>query len=108
MAFILSEENGFPPLFQEGWQPLADNIGQARFWGGVHWPSDHTFGQALGQAVAECIIKQLKTAGVPTPSLTECRPPAISDLVDRENAFIGSPPAPAGQFRIDPQSIQGV
>lgn len=44
---------------------LANNIGEARIWGGVHWRSDHTFGQRVGNAVAECLIGQLKQDCVP-------------------------------------------
>lgn len=44
---------------------LADNIGEARIWGGVHWRSDHTFGQALGNAVADEIIAQLQADCIP-------------------------------------------
>lgn len=44
---------------------LADNIGEARIWGGVHWRSDHTFGQALGTAVADEVIAQLQADCIP-------------------------------------------
>jgi membrane-associated phospholipid phosphatase len=43
---------------------LADNIGIARLYGGVHWRSDHTFGQKLGKAVGEQIIQQLNVSGI--------------------------------------------
>ncbi|MCI0756672.1 vanadium-dependent haloperoxidase [Teichococcus vastitatis] len=39
---------------------LADNIGWARLWHNVHWGSDHTFGQKLGEAVADCVIEQFE------------------------------------------------
>jgi hypothetical protein len=100
----------FPSLFRDGWQPLADNIGEARFWGGVHWRRDHEFGQRLGQAVADCLIEQLKTSRVPTPNRVECCPPMIDELEAREKMFQG--PAQPGtgdkeQFRISPDSAQG-
>ncbi|HEX2205670.1 MAG TPA: vanadium-dependent haloperoxidase [Longimicrobium sp.] len=40
-------------------QNLADNIGMARLWAGVHWRSDHEAGLKLGQVVACLVIRQL-------------------------------------------------
>lgn len=34
---------------------LADNSGLARMWAGIHYRADHTFGLALGAAVAELV-----------------------------------------------------
>lgn len=39
---------------------LADNIGQARLWAGVHWESDHIAGQKIGRSAAQAVIKQLE------------------------------------------------
>jgi hypothetical protein len=39
--------------------------GIARLWAGVHWRSDHTFGQQVGTAVAELIIDQRRATGIP-------------------------------------------
>lgn len=55
----------FFPRYREQLCRMADNIGLARLWAGVHWRSDHTFGQAVGTAVAELIIGQLKATGIP-------------------------------------------
>jgi hypothetical protein len=35
---------------------LANNIGEARFWGGVHWVSDHVAGQRIGRSAAQAVI----------------------------------------------------
>jgi len=32
---------------------------------GVHWRSDHTYGQRDGTAVAEMIIEQMRASGIP-------------------------------------------
>jgi len=39
---------------------LANNIGLARLWAGVHWRTDHEAGAALGRCVARRIIRQLE------------------------------------------------
>jgi membrane-associated phospholipid phosphatase len=46
-------------------EQLADNIGVARIWAGVHWRSDHIAGRLIGKAVADLIIKQLQRNCVP-------------------------------------------
>lgn len=69
---------------------LANNIGEARLWAGVHWRSDHTFGQELGRAVAETIIDQLKADCVPIVSTETCEerrdemPPSDAELKKAE------------------------
>ena len=58
---------------------LADNIGMARLWAGIHWRSDHTFGQLVGKAVGQLVIEQLNTdtAGdPPVPPLSTDPPPS--------------------------------
>lgn len=55
----------FFPRYREQLCRMADNIGLARLWAGVHWRTDHTFGQQVGTAVAELIIDQLKATGIP-------------------------------------------
>jgi membrane-associated phospholipid phosphatase len=55
----------FFPRYSEELCRLADNTGLARLWAGVHWRSDHTFGQKVGTAVAELVIDQLKATGIP-------------------------------------------
>jgi membrane-associated phospholipid phosphatase len=55
----------FFPMYREQLCRLADNTGLARLWAGVHWRSDHTFGQRVGTSVAELIIDQLRATGIP-------------------------------------------
>jgi hypothetical protein len=54
----------FFPQYAEDLLRLADNTGVARLWAGVHWRTDHTFGQLVGRAVAELIVNQLIAAGI--------------------------------------------
>jgi membrane-associated phospholipid phosphatase len=61
----------FFPRYREQLCRLADNIGLGRMWAGIHWRSDHTFGQTVGTAVAELIIEQLRGTGI--PRFTGCR-----------------------------------
>jgi hypothetical protein len=55
----------FFPRYSEELCRLADNTGLARLWAGVHWRTDHTFGQRVGTAVADLVIDQLKATGIP-------------------------------------------
>lgn len=55
----------FFPDQTEQLDDLADNIGVARLWAGVHWRQDHENGQKLGVAVAERVISQLRRDPVP-------------------------------------------
>ncbi|HZF93870.1 MAG TPA: phosphatase PAP2 family protein [Allosphingosinicella sp.] len=48
-------------LSNPGWiaaelRRLANNIGEARLWAGVHWVSDHVAGQRIGRAAAQAVI----------------------------------------------------
>lgn len=51
---------------------LAHNIGESRIWGGIHWRSDHRFGQRVGHAVADTIIEQLRKDCVPVVNQDSC------------------------------------
>nr|WP_290226027.1 vanadium-dependent haloperoxidase [Trichocoleus desertorum] len=67
------------PEFKEDFDKLADNIGEARIWGGVHWRSDHDFGLLVGRTVGELVIDQLNKSGIvvcPEPNL---------DVPERDN-----------------------
>lgn len=35
---------------------LANNVGEARLWAGVHWVSDHVAGQRVGRSAAQAVI----------------------------------------------------
>jgi membrane-associated phospholipid phosphatase len=80
----------FFPDYRDEFDRLADNIGVARLWGGVHWRSDHTAGNKLGRTVACLIINQLKRSGIPlVPPPGQCfdTPPALPDLEAEAQAF---------------------
>lgn len=54
---------------------LADNIGTARLWAGVHWRQDHLAGRTLGIAVAQRVIAQLRrdpVSPIPQPLPMPC------------------------------------
>lgn len=51
---------------------LANNIGEARMWAGVHWRDDHVAGQKIGRAAAQAVIEQLKVDCVPDFMLKPC------------------------------------
>lgn len=49
----------FPPARGE-LEKLADNIGTARLWAGVHWRQDHDAGAQLGKVIAQKVWDQLQ------------------------------------------------
>lgn len=51
---------------------LANNIGEARLFAGVHWRGDHVAGQKIGRAAAQVIVDQLKRDCVPDFMLRDC------------------------------------
>ncbi len=51
---------GFSTIGQE-LRNMADNIGMARMWAGIHWRSDHEAGLKLGQVVACLVLRQLSS-----------------------------------------------
>jgi membrane-associated phospholipid phosphatase len=68
----------FFPNYEEQLLRLANNIGVARLWAGVHWRSDHDFGQIVGTAVAELILEQINEAAIPlqpAPRPADEKPP---------------------------------
>lgn len=69
---------------------LAENIGEARLWGGVHWRTDDDAGRIIGNAVGELIIEQLTQTG-------------IYDLLDAE---FGAPP-PFEQLKTEADAFDG-
>jgi membrane-associated phospholipid phosphatase len=70
-----------PAWLAREFRRLADNIGQARLWAGVHWTSDHDGGQKIGRAAAEAVIAQLEMDGIspmvpmPPETLPQNTPP---------------------------------
>lgn len=81
----------FFPDHKTDFEKLADNIGEARLFGGVHWPSDHKFGQTVGQAVGDLVIQQLNKSGIkrdfrPDPA-NGYGPPSRQELEAQETNF---------------------
>lgn len=75
------------PEYAEDFQKLANDIGEARIWGGVHWRTDHTFGQQIGRVVGRRVIAQLNRSGVePRPSM-HVAPPDRRRLEQEAQAF---------------------
>jgi len=73
----------FFPDYRAEFDRLADNIGLARLWAGVHWRSDHEAGNRLGRTVGCLIIDQLRRSGIPlVPGPARCNdvPPKIETL----------------------------
>jgi membrane-associated phospholipid phosphatase len=71
----------FPPgsddIGNAGWiaaelRRLANNIGEARLWGGVHWLSDHVAGQKIGRAAAQAVINRFEKNCIPAVETREC------------------------------------
>jgi membrane-associated phospholipid phosphatase len=80
----------FFPDYRVEFDRLADNIGLARLWAGVHWRSDHTAGGRLGRTIACLIIDQLKRSGIPlVPATGRCDdiPPSIDQLEEERRRF---------------------
>ena len=65
------------PEEREQFMRLADNIGTARLWGGVHWRTDHVAGQRIGFAVAELVIRQLREDCIPSLAQAMGEPPCV-------------------------------
>jgi hypothetical protein len=68
-------------------ETLADNIGIARLYGGVHWESDHRFGQTVGKAVGDLVIGQLNRSGIAPQANSPVSPPKPSDVKDQAKQF---------------------
>jgi hypothetical protein len=66
---------------------LADDIGVARLHGGVHWRSDHAFGQRVGNAVGNLVIAQLNASGIKVPSGRVEDPPPMGTIQNQAVAF---------------------
>jgi membrane-associated phospholipid phosphatase len=66
---------------------LADNIGFARLYGGVHWKSDHVFGQLVGEAVGDLVIEQLNRSGILPQADSPILPPKPKDVREQAEEF---------------------
>lgn len=90
---------------------LADNIGEARLFAGVHWRDDHIAGQKIGRAAAQVVVDQLKADCVPDFMLRDCpdgagvMPPDPDVLAKRTRAERAGT-CPVEQDRIErPQAL---
>ncbi len=75
----------FFPDYTEEFDRLADNIGMARLWAGIHWRSDCENGMALGRCVAQIVIEELEDScicpvDICTPPANCAKPPAEKEL----------------------------
>lgn len=98
----------FFPAEKEQFQRLANNIGTARLWAGVHWRSDHIAGQRVGRAVARRVIEQLEgdcvpRFGEPVPSTDPNLPPPYDALKQEATRRRHQGQCEATQDRLPPQ-----
>lgn len=75
-----------PRAYARDFDLLAENIGEARIIGGVHWRTDHTFGRDVGKAVGAAVIDQLRRSGI---------------VFDGSDAVLDPPPRAALQAAAD-------
>lgn len=83
----------FFPDYRRELDQLADNIGLARLWAGIHWRSDHINGGKLGRAVACLVIDQLQHTGIPlVPGMPvpDQTPPTQAELEAQATVFAGN------------------
>jgi membrane-associated phospholipid phosphatase len=74
---------------------LANNIGTARLWAGVHWRSDHIAGVQVGRAVAYLLAQQLRQDCIPPLDVeTPCEP-----TIPPCNPSDATPPPTHGELR---------
>lgn len=66
---------------------LAENIGAARLWGGVHWSDDDTTGRLIGEAVASVIIRRLNESNIYDLLQGETQVPARQDQENDAKEF---------------------
>lgn len=92
---------------------LCDNIGEARIWAGIHWRTDHEFGQQVGRAAARVIIKQLEADCIPVFDDRPCSahpndpPPSAADLAAAEAARKAPCAHPDDHDNIPPRRPRG-
>ena len=89
---------------------MANNIGEARLWAGVHWLSDHIAGQKVGRFAAQAVIKQLKNDCLPDFMLTKCEdhskdtPPSNKKI---EDMALRGKKCPVNQDKIEQRDERG-
>lgn len=108
----------FPPgsvrISDPGWfaaeiRRLANNIGEARLWAGVHWVSDHVAGQKIGRAAAAAVVRQLEQDCIPPVRVQPCNstdmPPTDADII--KEAGRGSVPCKPRHDAVPPRDDRG-
>jgi membrane-associated phospholipid phosphatase len=75
------------PNYRTSFNLLANNIGRARLWAGVHWVQDHKTGQRIGKAVGDLVIRQLNTSGIKAAAVGDPNVPDNSKLRKFESDF---------------------
>lgn len=75
------------PEHREDFRLLAENIGHARLWGGVHWRSDHEAGVLVGNAIGDLIMEQLNKSGIMDSPAPLLQPPPIATLQAEADAY---------------------
>lgn len=73
--------------WKEEFVRLGEDIGIARFYGGVHWESDHVLGRRLGTVVGEIVIEQLKKSGIPRIAEKMTDPPPAQQVENEAEQF---------------------
>ncbi len=79
---------------------LANNVGEARLWGGVHWVSDHLAGQRIGRAAAQAVINAMSGDCIPRFEPMSCdnddlpRPTPPAELEQQGRDLRNGPCAP--------------
>lgn len=100
-------------ITEPGWiaaelRRLANNIGEARLWAGVHWLSDHIAGQKVGRSAAQAVIEQLRNDCVPDFMIKPCNskdtPPSNKQI---EQMALRGKACPVNQDKIEQHDPRG-
>jgi membrane-associated phospholipid phosphatase len=75
------------PNYRASFNRLANNIGRARLWAGVHWVQDHTTGQLIGSTVGDLVIRQLNESGIRPIATVDINVPDDERLREIETDF---------------------
>ncbi len=75
------------PRYRASFLRLANNIGRARIWAGVHWLQDHLAGQIIGAAVGRLVVDQLNRSGISVMPAPVVDVPIGQMLRKMEDAF---------------------
>jgi membrane-associated phospholipid phosphatase len=75
------------PTYRASFNKLANNIGRARLWAGVHWWQDHLAGQLIGRTVGRLVIEQLNRSGISACPVPMPKVPTREDLRSMEREF---------------------